>query len=210
MAYQPHRRVARPPGNVVPRFGDSQLFPVAVRIRHLRKHGSVFRKAKSAFPFVESVTAGSRFVIAQWALPPGRGGSARWLVVRTWVRLQRGDILVRLVCCFLRGSWCGQEMPGARSAQKLKRAAKIMIFLRNIAFSKKMYASGSEAATGSRGAEVTEAGEFDRPKANSSGPETEQLHSAGEAVSVCGTYWIHWLYAVGCGELRVKIVSESA
>ena len=77
MAYQPHRRVARPPGNVVPRFGDPQLFPVAVRVRHLRKHGSVFRKAKSAFPFVESVTAGSRFVIAQWALPPGRGGSAR-------------------------------------------------------------------------------------------------------------------------------------
>ena len=83
MAYQPHRRVARPPGNVVPLFGGPQLFPVVGRFRRLRKHGSVFQKAGSAFAFVESVIAGSRFVIAQWATPLGLGACAWRLVVRS-------------------------------------------------------------------------------------------------------------------------------
>ena len=83
MAYQPNRRGARPPGNMVPLFGGPQLFPVVGRFRRPRKHGSVFQKAGSAFPFVESVIAGSRFVAAQWASPLGRGASARRLVVRS-------------------------------------------------------------------------------------------------------------------------------
>ena len=89
-------------------------------------------------------------------------------------------------------------MRGVRLAQKLKKTAKIIIFLRNIEFCKKMYAFGLEEAPGGRGTDAWSPSGSDSPKVSTN----DSKPRCGMHCDWRGLRSIQWLYAVSCGELR--------